>query len=444
MAREIQTWRKSSFRNPYPEGSPEWKSFRSQRQTAATEYTGDISTNSEASHIISVITQGERGHGVFGRLWARTEKSPQSVRVDRDQIPTVIYKPKSELPSRTRSKYISYKDISQFGAKLQENYLFDEFKFIAMKSAEDGLVKYGKRIVQYIRTNMTEGNFRPYLSKRAKAYAGRIIAKQFADIIGKPSVVRSKRSPQNIRAWKGISDIPKTYYTKHQQGRPGSHGHFEGFKWISHTGETKQQLKSKWLSLKREEAYRENPAGSMFTTSSIWEKSGGKKRRIGYRFGRLSEGGRGLIHWSSSPGQPPAPDTEQLRDSISAEVIHYKKDVFRLRVVADTPYAKTMELGSAKQSIAPRPFIRPAIMKYSALLMNEYQKAFRKMCSDSLSIKTQLGSAGKAKQGVGADWNILASRRQTLQYMMSEGLYARDKWASDIIKAYSKTYGDVR
>lgn len=66
----------------------------------------------------------------------------------------------------------------------------------------------------------------------------------------------------------------------------------------------------------------------------------------GRRYGR---------HVASAPGQAPAVDQGQLRQSITA----LKVEPFRWRVGTNVEYALYLEFGS--QRVAPRPFIRPAV-----------------------------------------------------------------------------------
>lgn len=59
---------------------------------------------------------------------------------------------------------------------------------------------------------------------------------------------------------------------------------------------------------------------------------------------------RGVVHRASAPGQPPAPDTGRLRQSVSSEVIGTTGIVS-----VNAEYAAALELGTEKR--APRPFI---------------------------------------------------------------------------------------
>lgn len=72
----------------------------------------------------------------------------------------------------------------------------------------------------------------------------------------------------------------------------------------------------------------------------------GKSYRIGDR-----------VHIASAPGQPPAPFTGNLIDSVDINAIN--KDNYQVSVGA--PYGKYLEYGTT--SIRPRPFVKPSIKK---------------------------------------------------------------------------------
>lgn len=65
----------------------------------------------------------------------------------------------------------------------------------------------------------------------------------------------------------------------------------------------------------------------------------------------------------SAPGDPPAPDTGQLRNSIHANIGGHGPDGASSRVGTNLPYAPVLEFGSIAEGgfIAPRPFMRPAL-----------------------------------------------------------------------------------
>lgn len=88
----------------------------------------------------------------------------------------------------------------------------------------------------------------------------------------------------------------------------------------------------------------------------------------------------GSIHWSSSPGDPPAPDTEALQDSVSYAVSDGSTGGLGAKAEypnVGTPSAATnetkaivgtqdpkglwMEMGVQENNVAPRPFLRVAI-----------------------------------------------------------------------------------
>lgn len=65
---------------------------------------------------------------------------------------------------------------------------------------------------------------------------------------------------------------------------------------------------------------------------------------------------RGITHQASAPGQSPATDTGRLVQSGRTE---FDQPRLTGRVIFSTAYAEGLELGT--QTIAPRPFLRPAL-----------------------------------------------------------------------------------
>ena len=63
-------------------------------------------------------------------------------------------------------------------------------------------------------------------------------------------------------------------------------------------------------------------------------------------------------HQASAPGEPPAPDTGALRNSVGQEIVGGI-----LRVGVGMPYGPFLEFGTLTEggAIAPRPFMRPAL-----------------------------------------------------------------------------------
>jgi hypothetical protein len=129
--------------------------------------------------------------------------------------------------------------------------------------------------------------------------------------------------------------------------------------------------------------YYSKRSGNKIVPAFTIAKMGRAKTNIkaGYRYNEakdffISNKGwkRGYRHRASVAPAPPAPDTETLRNSISFEVTQgggYR----RLVISSSAPYSKYMEIGTFK--VAARPFIRPAIYKYAALLGPEIAKAMK-------------------------------------------------------------------
>lgn len=74
----------------------------------------------------------------------------------------------------------------------------------------------------------------------------------------------------------------------------------------------------------------------------------------------LSQPGRGRLygsHRASAPGDPPAADTGRLRREIDTAAQPGHR-----RITIKAPYAYDLEFGA--RTVAPRPFARPAIIKF--------------------------------------------------------------------------------
>lgn len=78
----------------------------------------------------------------------------------------------------------------------------------------------------------------------------------------------------------------------------------------------------------------------------------------------------------SRPGDPPALDLGFLRSSIDSQV-EVKGDLVSGLVGAlpRVPYALAMELGSPKQNIRPRPYLRPAVIRSQKKINDIFIKA---------------------------------------------------------------------
>lgn len=70
--------------------------------------------------------------------------------------------------------------------------------------------------------------------------------------------------------------------------------------------------------------------------------------------GRLYRKGKTVVHRASSPGEPPAPDTGELRRRIFTEVTRGDREVRGL-ITANTEYAAALELGTER--MAARPYL---------------------------------------------------------------------------------------
>jgi HK97 gp10 family phage protein len=94
--------------------------------------------------------------------------------------------------------------------------------------------------------------------------------------------------------------------------------------------------------------------------------SGGRSGRVYIR--------RGVTHQASAPGEPPASDTGRLANSIRTEY-----DATRLvgRVVVDAVHGPFLEYGT--QTLAPRPFLRPALARQRGAIQNAVNEEVAKV-----------------------------------------------------------------
>ena len=94
-------------------------------------------------------------------------------------------------------------------------------------------------------------------------------------------------------------------------------------------------------------------------------------------------------NWSasspSSPGEPPAVVTGRLNASLSARRRDERgrftragaTDVVEVSVTAGTEYAAALEYGYSPRNLAPRPFLRPAVVRAARRLKDHYRHIFR-------------------------------------------------------------------
>ena len=83
-------------------------------------------------------------------------------------------------------------------------------------------------------------------------------------------------------------------------------------------------------------------------------------------------------HNPSLPGNPPAPDTGNLRDCIRYEVHNENKEVYGIvgTTQKDPPYGAYLEYAEYGNSkMAPRPWLRPAMIKNEDWIKSSISKA---------------------------------------------------------------------
>ncbi len=91
---------------------------------------------------------------------------------------------------------------------------------------------------------------------------------------------------------------------------------------------------------------------------------------------RASSGafGVGFIpHTASIPGDPPAPDLGELRASIGWQ--HFGQVT---RVGSGLPQAAPLEFGAPRAGLAPRPFMRPSLIKARGEMTRAAVRAYKK------------------------------------------------------------------
>ncbi len=106
----------------------------------------------------------------------------------------------------------------------------------------------------------------------------------------------------------------------------------------------------------------------------------------------LSQGGtgriykrRGGVHQASAPGEPPAPDTGNLRNAIGFQIIAPGR--VGIGVEAGASYWRFLEFGT--RFIDPRPFLRPAITFGRAGMTDVAAVAFRARARRILAQRTR-------------------------------------------------------
>ena len=80
-------------------------------------------------------------------------------------------------------------------------------------------------------------------------------------------------------------------------------------------------------------------------------------------------------HHPSLPGNPPAPDTGNLRNSIRYEIHAEPRSPYGVvgTTQKDPPYGEYLEYGTSK--VAPRPWLRPAMEKNNEWIRQSIAKA---------------------------------------------------------------------
>jgi len=84
-------------------------------------------------------------------------------------------------------------------------------------------------------------------------------------------------------------------------------------------------------------------------------------------------------HHPSLPGNPPAPDTGNLRESIRYEVYNNDGNVYGIvgTTQKNPDYGLYLEYGTSDGRIAPRPWLRPAMRKNNDFIRTTIAKAVK-------------------------------------------------------------------
>lgn len=88
---------------------------------------------------------------------------------------------------------------------------------------------------------------------------------------------------------------------------------------------------------------------------------------------------KSIAHHPSLPGNPPAPDTGNLRNSIRYEIhAENSKEVYGMvgSTQKDPPYGTYLEYGTTH--IAPRPWLRPAMIKNESFIRKSLADAVKR------------------------------------------------------------------
>jgi len=87
--------------------------------------------------------------------------------------------------------------------------------------------------------------------------------------------------------------------------------------------------------------------------------------------GKLYQRGKTVEHRASAPGEPPAPDTGELRRRIEVDVLRGPTEV-RGVITANVEYAAALELGTER--MRARPFLSRLARDYSARLVMVFNR----------------------------------------------------------------------
>jgi hypothetical protein len=305
---------------------------------------------------------------VIGKTRKELSALRSKLKSDLVHIPkgTKFFVSQKQVVAESVEKFISQTKNTRI-VSAKPRYYFKEFVNHVADAWVKTLENIGKKSVTYMKANMKEGKYRPWLSKRSSIY-GPSAAMRPGGAILTQSKANMPRTEELLGLRKRLKYQTSTYGAK-------SKGAMNLRKKIA---EAKYEAEWHTVTVSAAEAYRYNQKGTEHSIYSGVNKKIMKRRSDGrlvvvsepWRSSRkLRQGGWGLIHWSAHPGTMPAPDTERLKKSLRYNIIANPTGLYSLQIGGYTGYAKTMELGTSK--IKARPYIRPTVEHFRKELTRE-------------------------------------------------------------------------
>lgn len=83
-------------------------------------------------------------------------------------------------------------------------------------------------------------------------------------------------------------------------------------------------------------------------------------------------------HQASAPGEPPAPYTRQLIDSVDTDFIQEGEGFFEGYTYSTAPYVLSLEFGLSDKNLLPRPAWQPVFFRYMSGFANIATQGFNR------------------------------------------------------------------